>query len=188
MTEGEIITVFIGPTFALAGAFGGAFLNSFLESKRENDRWEKERQSSLERDLRVAIQTLATKLGAAVHSMSLLTWLAVKNPKKLNQKNIDQYDDELHELLAQIIGLKSVIIALDPGIAAQISGIVSKVAEMDEKIGVAGLNLEETDIESTKDLANLYKFVYMLEENISKECGEALGTTMMQRNRRGRPR
>ena len=150
---------------ALAG-FGGAMLNAWLQSRAERAK-----------ELRDAVQQFATKLAAGAHSMAWLCWLAKEAPCRLSQERIDQYDAEMHGLLAEISGLNARITSLNKEESAQkmVAVLAERMFKKDSEVAKVGLLFDSNREQCVTELAALYDEIHQMECEIPIASSKIMG-------------
>ena len=102
---------------ALIGIISSAFVawvTARLTWRLELQRWKRARDDTLTADLRNGLQQLILTIASAAHAMCWLTWLANADPDKVTESRIDQYDNEMHKLLPQLLGQHALVASLRP--------------------------------------------------------------------------
>jgi hypothetical protein len=170
-------TLLVPTLTALISIIGGVVAGGFTgrqESRRERDRWLRETSSAFAAELRSTVKELTTKLAAAAHSMVWLCWLAEHGPERLTRERIELYDQEMHVLLPEIIGLHAVVAGMDTGVYLALYSLVQKVFEVDGKIGLAGLEVVPGEPASARSLSELYEDAAALEFRLSETVSRAI--------------
>ncbi|TGE21609.1 hypothetical protein E5K00_15125 [Hymenobacter aquaticus] len=156
-----------------AGVISGV-LSARYQSRIEHEKWQRALSDGFRSELRATVQQLTHKLSEAIHSMCWLTWQAEYGPEKLTQERIDQYDEEMHRLLPQIIGLHAVLAGMDYEVFSQLRGIVDDALKQDAGIGYAHLAFTEQDKSSARGLASQHEQAVALESQLSQAVAEAI--------------
>lgn len=103
-------------------------------------------QSLLDQETRAAIQSCTSQIASATHSMCWLLWVITVDEDRFNGERIAKYDEEMHRLLPEIMGLKTRIRAYDASTTKKISELSRDLEDLDARIGeacIAFLNEQE---------------------------------------------
>jgi hypothetical protein len=154
---------------ALIGVGSSAFvawLTARLTWRLEIQKWRRARDDIHTADLRSGLEKLILTISSAVHSMCWLTWLASSDPSKVSKERIDQYDNEMHILLPQLLGQHALVASLRPQTYVDLKQLIDRIFAADRKIGNAALKVVHGDLETVTDLGILYKTVLSIEGKI----------------------
>lgn len=165
-----ILTAVIG---AVTGIVGGA-LSGYRQARLEREKWQRDVSNAFTTELRTSIKELTTKLAAASHSMCWLCWLAKFGASQLTQERINQYDDEMHALLPQIMSSHAVVAGLDWNVYLKLDPLVEHLISLDFQIGEKNLDFVSHKLESAKGLASLYDEVQTLKDSLPKVVSESI--------------
>jgi hypothetical protein len=178
----EKLAVIIAAAIGALAGFGGALLNAWCQSRLEQAKWRRTRDDEHTKELRDSLQNFATKLASGVHAMSWLTWLAKEKPSRLNEERINQYNNDIHGLLADITGLKAKIISLDKTANEQVAQLAKEVYALDAKVAKAGLQFDVDRETCISELAALYDKVSNMEDKIPIASARIVETYVENKN------
>ena len=117
-------------------------------------------------ELRTALQQVAVKLAATAHSMCWLTSRTRWAAQDFKLSHIEEYDREVHSLIPEITGHRSMIAAIDPTIFDRLTPLVHRVLELDAKIGLAASHFSHGQESTAAAVGSLYEDVQELEDSI----------------------
>jgi len=176
-----ILGALIGATGAIAaGAFTSWWLLRLerirIDENRdlERIRLDSSREDVISKELADAVQQLAIKMSAALHSMCWLTWLARVAPERVTKERLDLYDSELHKTLPEISGYSTTVAALDRGVYKKIQPFVTAVYGLDAFIGKAGLLSGEDHDEMIHKLVRADAAMVALELQLPELLGDVV--------------
>lgn len=165
-----ILTAVIG---AVAGIVGGT-LSGYRQVRLEREKWQRGVSDAFTTELRTSVKELVTKLAAAAHSMCWLCWLAKFGANQLTQERINQYDEEMHSLLPQIMSSHAVIAGLDWEVYLKLDPLVDNFISLDFQIGEANLVFVPDEPASVNGLAKLYDEIQALKSSLPKVVSESI--------------
>lgn len=146
-----IIGAGIGAIAALCGVFLTHRRSEFARQKEheleihklqhqldlEHEKLAASHKSLLDQETRTAIQSCVAQIASATHSMCWLLWMITVDENRFTAQRVEKYDEEMHRLLPEIIGLIARIRAYDPDTAKRISKLSRKLEDLDARIGEA---------------------------------------------------
>jgi hypothetical protein len=141
-----VLGIFVSPLIAwIVGSFAAR-----REARHKLDtffrEWERSRRDVAATNAVTLIQELATGLAAAIHSMCWLTWRAAYDRDSIGEKQIGEYDYEMHGLLPKIEGAIAALYAISPASSERIEPIAAEVVRMDAEIGLCCVTFRGGDI------------------------------------------
>jgi hypothetical protein len=172
----NIIVPIVIALVGVLGSIGAGALAGRRQARLQRDAWRRETSDAFAAELRSTVKELTTKLAEAAHSMVWLCWSAKFGPDRLTQERIDQYDQEMHALLPEILGQHAVVAGMDRSVYLALSLLVRSVFEMDGTIGRAGLEFVPGESESAKSLSEKYEDALDLESRLSKTVANAIAS------------
>ena len=107
-----------------AATFVGMVVGPKVQRRMEEAKLLAARQDAIQKEILVRIQQMVTELSIACHSICWLTWFA--KMKSITQKNMDDYNTEMHTILPKIFGTHAAILALDGKIADKVEDILKR--------------------------------------------------------------
>lgn len=142
----QSFAVVIGATVGAVAAISGQMLQAWRQSKIEEAKLSLERAklnhtqaATLHSEMRATMQTCIQKLASTTHAMCWLTWIAKESPKRFGDKQLQRYDDEMHLLLPEIIGLQARITSYAPDIGKRLLELTTKIEDLDSRIASASI-------------------------------------------------
>lgn len=115
----EVVAAIIG---ALAGLLAG-YLAGRQASRLE-----------YEKETRHASAQVARGIGAAIHTISWLTWRAKFQPQHLSVEHVDAFDRDMHSLYPELTGSLALVAALDMKIYDRLREVVDEVYALDVRV------------------------------------------------------
>jgi hypothetical protein len=108
--------------------------------------------------------------------MCWLCWTAKKKPSRLSQKWIEQYESEVHALLADITGLRAKIISLEEAANKQVTQLANEVYALDVQVAKAGLQFDVDCEQCANQLAGLHEQISNMEDKIPAASAKIMDT------------
>lgn len=166
-------TVFSAIIGAIAGIVAGV-LSGQRQARLEREKWLRDVSDTFTTELRSSVRELTTKLAEATHSMCWLCWLASFGADRLTQNRVMQYDEEMHVLLPQIMGLHAVIAGMDYDVYLKLKPLVEQFFKLDARIGKAALDFVSDNPKSAEGLAKLLNQATALVHALSEIVPDAI--------------
>jgi hypothetical protein len=144
---------------ALLGIIGSALAAWFAARaswRLEYQKWRRTRDDLHTADLRIGLNQLILAISSAAHSMCWLTWLAQADATKMTRARIDKYDEEMHKLLPQLLGLQALVASLRPHTYRRFNPLIEAIFDADRRIGDASLSFVEGEPRTVSSLASLH--------------------------------
>jgi len=102
-------------------------------------------QAQITSEARKVIHDGIAKAASATHSMCWLTWLAGVSPKRITEERVGLYDGEMHVLLPEIMSFEVLLVSYSPDVAGRFGELLSKIEDLDARIGEACIHLLDGD-------------------------------------------
>lgn len=116
-------------------------LKSDLELQLEQAKWPMAREDALAAGFRDSLQALLLPILSAAHSICWITWFASEFPDELDQKKLDQYEDEMHVLLPKVSSALTLLSAHDAEAYELLKEHARKLYSLDAKIATTARQL-----------------------------------------------
>ncbi len=140
------IATFIAAILGGCAALIGGWIVGVRELRIEKNRLQHEFNKlehaqlvSLSKEKRELLQLSIEKLASATHSMCWITWLSTVEPERINENRVNQYDEEMHRLLPQIIGLQARVATYSKDLGQKILEMNVDITNLDVCIATSSL-------------------------------------------------
>ena len=111
---------------AIIGALAG-LLAGYLAGRQAS-------RLEYEKETRHAAAQVARGIGAAIHTISWLTWRAKSQPQHLSVEHVDAFDKDMHLLYPELTGSLALVAALNKDVYDRLRNIVDKVYALDVRV------------------------------------------------------
>lgn len=111
---------------AIIGALAG-LLAGYLAGRQAS-------RLEYEKETRHAAAQVARGIGAAIHTISWLTWRAKSQPQHLRVKHVDAFDRDMHLLYPELTGSLALVAALNKNVYDRLRKVVDKVYALDVRV------------------------------------------------------
>lgn len=119
---------------ALAGIASGlvvGFLTAYFQAKSFRRDWTRAREDMIAAQAIGLIHEMATDLVRVAHAMWWLTWRTEHAPDTVGEKQINDFEMEIRNLLPKIHGAHAALRASHPEAAEKMAGVVDRLDQLD---------------------------------------------------------
>lgn len=171
--------VVIAAAVGAVAAVCGQTLQAWRQSSVERAKIELERTklnhgqvASLHSEMRSTLQSAIQKMASATHSMCWLTWIGKEAPNRFSQRELTRYDEEMHGLLPEIIGLQARIASYTPELGTRFHELTSRIEDLDERIARSAIAVVDGLITANEVMPELHRESAVIHEQLSHLCQE----------------
>jgi len=176
-TMASLIGTAIG---ALSGLAGG-YLAGRRQSQLEYEKWRREREDNLEKDIRSAVAELTKKLAAGIQAIGWLTWKAENYPTKITEDDLANYDNDMKTLFPDIVGSRIAVAALNRETHTKMTPLVNELYSLDAQVAKATMTFKDSQEGGCKALADCYGKSRQFNDEFLEKVTEIVGLDSTKR-------